>query len=76
MHTYVLLKNGKIMVLYSDNIKEETMHVYDLDEIDVKGKVNTEWIMSMKKISYSEIKATDTNLASLEYGQLISNNLH
>ena len=31
MSTYVQLKNGKLMVVYSDNIEEKTMHGYPIE---------------------------------------------
>lgn len=64
MHTYVLLKNGKIMVLWSDNQKEETMDLYELSEL----KNFDPDFLQLTTVNYSEVKATDTNLVALDYG--------
>lgn len=62
MHTYCLLKSGKIMVVYSDNINRETMHLYELEELedyDAESLFTTE-------VKYSEIDRTDSNLSYLK----------
>jgi len=63
MHTYVLLKNGKIMVLWSDNQKEETMDLYELSELK---NFNPEWL-TLKTVKYSEVEQSDTNLCVLNH---------
>lgn len=62
MHTYCLLKNGKIMVLYSDNIEIETMHLYDLEELE---DYDAEYLTTIE-VKYSEVNRTDSNLAYLK----------
>lgn len=61
--TYAKLKDGRIMVVYSDNIGEETMHLYNLDkaynfdvEVDTIDEV----------VDYKDIEQTDTNLELLK----------
>jgi len=62
MHTYVLLKDGRVMVIWSDNMKDETMNVYPSDiEFDPEFHVTEE-------IKYSDIVNIDSNLASLKIG--------
>ncbi|KKL06849.1 hypothetical protein LCGC14_2591900 [marine sediment metagenome] len=62
MHTYVKLKNGEIWILWSDNVEEETMHVYPLDR---KDNWDVEWD-KCTEINYSDIEMTDTNLVVLQ----------
>ena len=63
MNTFVKLKDGSIHVLYSDNIKEETMHLIPERQWDDEyGNYDPEWICS-KEYPYSDIDVTDTNLA-------------
>jgi len=55
MHTYVRLKDGRIMKIWSDNTREETMNLLPIDgdaEFDVTETVN-----------YQDIANIDTNLA-------------
>lgn len=66
--TYAKLKDGRIMVVYSDNIAEETMHLYNLDkryifdvEVDTIDEV----------VSYADIEQTDTNLVLLNPNGLL-----
>lgn len=65
MNTYCKLKTGEIMVVYSDNQYEETMHLYPFEKehtFDVEVKTVT-------KYPYSDIAVIDTNLAVLKTGE-------
>lgn len=58
MSTYCLLKDGRQMVVWSDNTDEKTMHVYpieDLSNFDASHQYFT-------KVDYSDIVRTDTNV--------------
>lgn len=57
MHTYCRLKDGRQMVVFSDNIDAETMHVFpvaDLPDFDA------EW-QRFEEVPYSAVLRTDTN---------------
>jgi hypothetical protein len=61
MHTYCKLKDGRIMVVFSENTNEETIDLYpleDLEEFDAD-------FLQLTTVPYSEIAETDTNLAML-----------
>jgi hypothetical protein len=45
------------MVVFSDNIDEETMHVFSVDELP---HYDPEWIIC-EEVPYSAIERTDTN---------------
>ena len=62
MHTYVKLKNGQIMILWSDNQQEETMDLYELDK---ENDFDPEWDKLTTRVPYSEIEVTDTNISVL-----------
>ena len=64
MHTYCKLKNGKIMVVWSDNKTEETMELYKLSELDV---ASPRFYKNLTTVPYSEIDMTDTNLSVINY---------
>jgi hypothetical protein len=56
MHTYVKLKSGRILVLFSDNTEEETMHGYPYgSEFDVEYDTLVKW-------QYSDIAIMDSNI--------------
>jgi hypothetical protein len=57
MHTYVKLKDGRLMILWSDNTDEETMHGYSADE---ENYWDCEWDV-LEKWNYSDVVRTDTN---------------
>ncbi len=62
MNTYIKLKNGKIWILWSDNVEEKTMHVYSLDR---KDDWDAEWDR-LTVINYSDVEMSDTNLTVLQ----------
>jgi len=64
MHTYCKLKNGKIMVVWSDNQTEETMELYKLSELDI---ASPRFYKNLTTVPYSKIDRTDTNLSVLNY---------
>jgi hypothetical protein len=56
---YCKTKSGKIFKVWSDNVDEETMHVYSVDEhFDVEST-------ETQIFKYSEIDKVDSNLAVL-----------
>jgi hypothetical protein len=57
LFTYCKLKDGREMVVFSDNIDEETMHVFSVDELP---HYDPEWIIC-EEVPYSAIERTDTN---------------
>jgi len=63
MHTYVKLKNGKIMVLWSDNQQNETMDLVDIDEANCPECMAVPFLTT---VNYSDIKVIDSNLAYLK----------
>jgi hypothetical protein len=56
MHTYVKLKDGRIMTIWSDNTTEETMNVYQYGE-------EFDEFTTTEEIKYSDIVNIDCNLA-------------
>ncbi len=65
--TYAKLKDGRIMVVWSDNMGEDTMHLYNLDKryiFDVE-------VDTSEVVSYADIEQTDTNLVLLNPNGLI-----
>lgn len=64
MHTYCRLKDGRIMILWSDNVDEETVTLFELSELDELGNYDAEFLTT-EEFAYSEIDKTDTNLAYL-----------
>lgn len=54
---YCLLKDGRKMVVWSDNEEEETMSVFSLDEL---GAFDPEY-QCYETVSYSEVLRTDRN---------------
>lgn len=63
MHTYCRLKNGIIMIVWSDNTEEETMDLYSLK---FKDDFDVEFDPLSINVPYSEIDRTDTNLTYLQ----------
>lgn len=64
MHTYCKLKNGEIMIVWSDNTDEETMDLYPLSK---KDTFDVEFdILTKVGVPYSDIERTDTNLSYLQ----------
>lgn len=59
MHTYVKLKDGRIMIIWSDNTDEETMSLYPLSQ---KDDFDAEWD-TLYTYPYSDIEKTDSNLS-------------
>lgn len=66
MHKYVLLKNGDIKVLWSDNQDEETIDVYDLSELPVDWDL---FIPKIESYNYSDIQEINSNVAMLKLRQ-------
>jgi len=64
MHTYILLKSGEIVILWSDNTEDETINAYPLSK---KDTFDVEWDTT-KEYPYSEILNRDSNLVSLKIG--------
>lgn len=62
MHTYCKLKNGDIMIVWSDNTERETMNLYPLSE---KDTFDAEHHIALE-FPYSDIERTDTNLSYLQ----------
>jgi len=56
MHIYCKLKDRREMVVWSDNIDRETMHVFSVEELPY----DPEWLIC-EEVLYSEIERTDTN---------------
>ena len=66
MHTYCKLKNGDIMIVWSNNTDEETMDLYPLSK---KDTFDVEFDSLERKnmgVPYSDIERTDTNLSYLQ----------
>ena len=63
MHTYCLLKNGKIVIIWSDNTEQETIDAYPLER---KDDFDIEFDPLIIDIPYSKIEKTDTNLSCLQ----------
>lgn len=64
MHTYCKLKNGEIMIVWSDNVEEETVDLYPLSK---KDTFDVEFdILTKVGVPYSDIERTDTNLSYLQ----------
>ena len=62
MHTYLKLRDGTIYVIWSDNIEEETMNVYKLeDRFTFDASYD-----DTKLISYSDILIIDSNLSVVQ----------
>jgi hypothetical protein len=55
MHTYVLLKNGQIKVLYSENSLKNIIEVYSKNDKKV-----------LETISMNDIVVTDSNIEVLK----------
>ena len=62
MHVYCRLKNGKIMIVWSDNPKDESMDLYELSELEDFDPD----FLRLKTVYYSEIDRTNTNLSTLK----------
>ncbi len=61
MNRYALLKSNKIVVIWSDNLSEETLDVYDLNYLNTfNASVHTTY-----QVKYDEVKNIDSNLALL-----------
>lgn len=61
MKRYALLKNNKIVVIWSDNLSDETLDVYDLNFLNTFDiTVHTTY-----QVKYNEVKNVDSNLALL-----------
>jgi hypothetical protein len=57
MHTYAKLKDGRLMVVWSENTDEETMHGYPAErEHDRDCECDT-----YDKWDYADVVRTDTN---------------
>lgn len=63
MHTYCRLKNGIIMIVWSDNTEEETMDLYSLK---FKDDFDVEFDPLPINVPYSEIDRTNKNLTYLQ----------
>jgi hypothetical protein len=57
MHTYAKLQDGRKMIIYIENSKEETMGLYPIDGDPKVDGVET--------VPYDQIVNIDTNLAIL-----------
>jgi len=57
--TYCKLKDGRQMVVYSDNDAEETMNVFPVEELE---HFDVEYLVT-ELVSYADIERTDTNRA-------------
>jgi hypothetical protein len=66
MHTYVKLKDGRIMILYGENSKRGVYFCYSLDE----NPHPNDYPQTMKTIKYDDVAFMDTNLF---YIQSVSN---
>ena len=66
MHKYVLLKNGEIKILWSDNQLEETVTVYNLSELPVNWDL---FIPIMETYSYNDVQEIDTSIFLLKLRQ-------
>lgn len=55
--TYCKLKDGREMVVFSDNADEETMHVFPVRELE---GFDAEYIIS-EEVPYSAVARTDRN---------------
>jgi hypothetical protein len=62
MHTYVLLKNGTILILWSDNTDDENMDCYPSD----LGRLFDVESDDLITVDYSDVALTDTNIYVLE----------
>jgi hypothetical protein len=62
MKTYVLLKNGEIWVVWSDNTEEETYTCFPLQDLK---DYDPEW-QSYTTFPYTDIETSDTNLSLLQ----------
>lgn len=63
MPIFCKLKDGREMVVFSDNIEQQTMHVYpaeDYDRASFPEGCSAEWL-SLIEVRYDEIERTDTN---------------
>lgn len=61
MKRYALLKNNKIVVIWSDNVSDETLDVYDLNYLN---SFNVE-VHTTYQVKYDDVKNIDSNLALL-----------
>lgn len=61
MKRYALLKNNKIVVIWSDNLSDETLDVYDLNYLN---SFNVE-VHTTYQVKYDDVKNVDSNLALL-----------
>ncbi len=61
MKRYALLKNNKIVVIWSDNVSDETLDVYDLNYLN---SFNVE-VHTTYQVKYDDVKNVDSNLALL-----------
>ena len=61
MKRYALLKNNKIVVIWSDNVSDDTLDVYDLNYLNsFDVEVHTTY-----QVKYDDVKNIDSNLALL-----------
>jgi hypothetical protein len=63
MHTYCKLKNGDIVIVWSDNVEQETIAAYLLER---KDDFDIEFDSLITNIPYSDIERTDTDLSYLQ----------
>lgn len=57
MTTFCKLKDGREMIVFSDNTDERTMHVFPVDEFN---HYDAEYLQC-EEVPYSDILRTDTN---------------
>jgi len=62
MHTYVKLKDGRIVIIWSDNTEEETMHVYPVD-MDPPFDIEVD---SCEMVNYDDVVVIDSNRSVVE----------
>lgn len=62
MHTYIKLKDGRTMLLWSDNTEEETMLVYP---VELAATFNCEWD-DLEEVPYSDVLVLDGNRSIVE----------
>lgn len=58
MRTFCKLKDGRKMVVFSDNDTEETMDVFPVEELE---HFDAEYLTTIN-VSYNDIERTDTNM--------------
>lgn len=62
MHTYLLLKNGTVHIVWSDNSDEET---YDIYPISMRNSFNVE-VDTVDTVKYSDVVVVDSNEAVID----------